>query len=335
MNDERDGTDKQWAEVRQYFVLTWRYIRVVPVIFGVLFILGMIWYVTVTRVYTSIAVIGPPNPSPVSTLVGSLTGSSGSGGIARRIMGSSQGGTNDIFLEYIQLLSSTRLSMELIKKDNVLPVIFAKQWDSSSKSWRKPGWLLTAARFVLGRPAKDYPDTDSLKRFLERNMVVTEISTKKSSILSTSSSQGYTMVTLSFTDRETAMSLLSIILKRADDIIREEQMDDVMVRISILRSEIAKTDQLEQKQSLIQTLAGQEELRTMLLADNRYASILVDEAYAPREPTSPRSVLRLIFLIAASSIGIYLLVVGMGYRSVRLHRFLERFSSKDPAQIEG
>lgn len=257
-------------------------------IFAIFIIYFVISLMVSDPVYTANATIGPPNPSPATTMLSS--GSSGSlGGLARKVMGAGSGTTNDPFQEYQNLLQSPRLVDALIKDDHILQIVFEKQWDAGCHCWKQPGMLhgvINGIKRALNRPVHDHPDANQLYLFLQKNLMASQSGSRFA--LSTMSS-GYIDASLNFKGREKSMLILSLILNRADDIVRQGQLDDVKARIKYLQKELLGVQNAEQREALINVLSSQEQLKAMLIADKRFATTIISPPYADEKPTSPVS----------------------------------------------
>ena len=121
----------------------------------------------------------------------------------------------------------------------------------------------------------------------------------------------YMIVSFKYKDHQKAEDLLNVILSRADKIIREDQQRDVVARISYIKSELPTVTQTETRDAMIGILSDQEGLKTMLVADKRFAFTMVDPPHASPTPTFPPrpSVALLISAFTAlvfTSIAVYL-----------------------------
>ena len=145
-------------------------------------------------------------------------------------------------------------------------------------------------------------------------------------------SSGYMTVSLSMTGRAKSEQVLRIILDRADDIIRQEQLRDVKARIAYINSELPNITASEQRLALIQILSSQEELKTMMVADHRYASTLVDPPAAPPLPSSPMSPGKAFLASLFLALVALAALVGLGERVHFLSRFIARFQSSRQRQ---
>lgn len=291
--EDVEFNSRVWDDMVAYFRRLRGYVFLLVLVLGLFLVGTLSVYVFVTPVYTAVATVGPPNPSPTTGLLALVNGSSVLGGLASRLSGgagSSAGG--DPFQEYKQLLSSNRLAEELITKDNILPLIFYKNWDSRGRRWKTGGVLfeiVSALKRAIHRPVKEHPGVDDLVKYFQKHMGLSAVRgvTERSSLVS--SGPGYISVSLDARSPAAAERILNTILARADWIVRQEHLHDVLARISYISNELNHVSQSEQRQALIQTLSGQENLRIMLVSDKRFASLLVDPPYSPQRPSFPWS----------------------------------------------
>lgn len=291
-------------------------------------ILFLLAYCLRTPVYTAEATIGPPNPSSISSTV--MGSDPVMGGVARRLLGNSSSSGNDPYQEYQQLMHSPRLAVELAQKDNFLPIIFDKSWDAAHHMWKPHGMLhpIKAAIFALfKRPVADHPDVDSLEAYLNLNLGIAPSKSARESSVAEIAGVGGPYMTLTFPagSPEEAERLLSTILQRADTAIREEQLRDVKARIDYIESELPLITQTDQRQALIEALASQEELNVMMVADKRFAYVLVSPPYASLTPTSPGSPVTAIALSIFVSLLLWIALVALEPKVAFLQRWLAVF----------
>jgi hypothetical protein len=260
--------------------------------FALLFVMCVLlffYYALAKPVYTASAVIGPPNPSPLNAMISTMGGPTNS--IAKRLIGGASGGSNNSFEEFKQLFQTSRLITALVEQDKILPLVFYPQWDKQNNRWYGPGAIGSfklAVMRTLQRPAVAYPNAEALEKFLDTNFAIAEAKdTGSSSLVLAPRNSDYLILSLNADDRSTAERLLSIILHRADELIRQEQLNDVNARISYIESELRNISQAEQKDALIEILASQEEIKVMMVADKRFSYVQVSSPHASLVPTKP------------------------------------------------
>jgi hypothetical protein len=267
-----------------------------------------------------------------------LAGINGTGGLAsgiRRLAGVGGGSSgNDPFQEYLQLLQSSRLAAELAQKDNLLPVIFYKRWDAQNERWKEPGVLsnvISSIKKFLHQPVTQHPDSDALQDYLSKNFDVSSANTGRG--LAALTGPNYMVASLQFTDHDKTATILNTILRRADEIIRQEQLRDVDARIAYIKSELPNVTQAEQREALIETLSEQEELQIMMVADQRYASTMIDVPHVDPKPTFPPSPLSALVSAAFWSVVLWVGIVAVESRSRLVRRATWPFRSLSRREV--
>ncbi len=299
--------------------------------FCTLIVIMALIYALVEPVYTATAVIGPPNPSPIRAMMATM-GPGGAMGLSR-LAGAGASGSNDPFEEYMQLLDSSALARALATEDNFLPQIFYKRWDAKDGRWKEPTSLLekflksmlASVKTFLQRPVIPHPGVDELHKYLQTNLTVESVQSPGARAFAFGSTGvSYSKLSFRADSPEKAERYLTTLLNRADVIIRQAQLRDVESRIAYIDSELPRITDVDQKNALVQTLANQEELKMMMVADKRFAYVLVSAPYASRVPTWPLSPAISLALALFMSICIWLAVVLVEPRLAFIQRALRK-----------
>lgn len=308
--DDLAATVAKIADVScQYFQALRQFYVLFLVIFAAVALLGGIAYVTSKPVYVAEATVGPPNPSPVYSMISAMgTGGVGGGtvGIAKKLLGSG-GNTPDTFQKFQLLLASERLYEDLADKDRILPLVFPRRWDSVRHCWRPHGPLhrLKAMLYsALQRPLREEPGPDDLGIYMQKSLAMSDASNGSKGTVSSMmmASSGYFSLRLAAETPDQAKQILSTVLTRSDEIIRTEQLQDVKARIDYINRELPATTQADARDTLIQILANQEEIKTMLVADKRFSYVLVSGPYASDIPVSPMAPQKAMLYILLASL---------------------------------
>lgn len=318
-----------WRELNTPIAALRKSVRLFAFIFGIGFVISFALYVSASPKYTAVAMIGPPSPSPTSAML-TAVGGGANASVARRLLGGSGGSASDSFDQFLLLLPSTRLCDALIKNQNLLPKIFYKQWNPATKTWNKPGFLrkiTTPIKKLIHRPVYDKPGVDTLSVFLDNNLSVRKSGPSVASMVPTS---GFSEVSFEFDDREQAESILNTILKETDNLIREDQRRDVLARISFIKRELNRADiGVDERAAMISILSAQEQLLTVLQADNRYASTLIIPPYASLKPSSPPAPFSVLVATLLGSMAVWILLILASSRLPWLSEFIKRFEPRE------
>jgi uncharacterized protein involved in exopolysaccharide biosynthesis len=160
--------------------------------------------------------------------------------------------------EAIALLSSRDFARGFIEEENLLPVLFAKKWDSDSGKW------------MVDDP-EDIPTIgDAVKKFEEkvRRVNVDELT-------------GLVTLTIDWRDRELAASWANKMVARANREMRRRAIDEAKRSIDYLEAEARKTEVAELRSTIYGIVETQ--IKTIMLANVRseYAFRVVDPASVP------------------------------------------------------
>ena len=314
ISNKAEGADFSWGPITAALANFRDRLRLLWVFVPAMLLLTLAYYFLSPNIYMATAVIGPPG----TTTVQSLTVGAGSDSVASSVVGAATrrllgGGApaGDSFQEYLQILQSVRLAQHVADNGQILPVIFASQWDAERKEWKRGGALRqikNGIKRALNMRVKDQPDVDDVVEFLNRDMGVTAIMASGSTVLPVATP--YYRVSISGTDPARARIILEAILRASDDLIRQEQSRDVSARLNFLRNEMPSITLADQRQIMISMLSSQEQMRMVLAADRWFAHTLVDPPYASSIPTSPKGILFFVAIGIVFGLAVWLLAVG-------------------------
>jgi hypothetical protein len=305
----------------------------IPLFFVILLVSVVLFcliYAAGKPTYTAQAIIGPPNPSPGNQMLSNMGSGSGQS-LSSRLRGSLSGGSsNDPFSEYQQLLLSPRLPVELYGSRNFMPLAFKDSWDFEKNTWMQPGMLhnlISGLKRFMHRPVVDHPDIVAVGRYLDSHFTIVQseaIGRSGVSSLMAPTSDYYTL-SLTADDPQMAEKLLGMIMSRTDDILRQELLRDVNARIAYIRSELPNITQADQREVMIQILASQENIKVMLVADKRFAYVLVSPPYASVVPTSPMRPTKAVKILFLFSLILWVGMVALEPKLSLLQKILPRF----------
>jgi uncharacterized protein involved in exopolysaccharide biosynthesis len=209
---------------------------------------------------------------------GSSSGLGALGAIASQFTGLASFATsnNNRKAEYIAILQSETLTTAFIERNNLLPVLYAREWDGSANRWKK---------------TKDAPTLWMANRLF------------KASIRKTTIDLRTTMVTLSITWHDAAMSAqwANGIVALANEYIRAKAISDGERNIAYLNEQLAQSNVVAVQNSISALLEN--EIKKIMLArgSEEYAFKIIDAATMPERPSSPNP---LVWAIVGSTVGI-------------------------------
>jgi uncharacterized protein involved in exopolysaccharide biosynthesis len=164
--------------------------------------------------------------------------------------------------EAIAVLQSELLTERYIRDNNLLPVLFANNWDSGAQKWRPtdPKKIPT-----LWKANREFKKIRSVLDDKKSNMVFLKITWK---------------------DPQQAAKWANDLVKIANSYLRDKAIQEAERNISYLNEQAAKASMLEAQKSIYSLL--ETEINKEMLARGReeYALKVVDPAFVPEKPSS-------------------------------------------------
>jgi len=166
--------------------------------------------------------------------------------------------------ESVAVLQSDVLTEKYIHDNNLLPVLYAKQWDAAKQGWR----------------VSDPEDVPTLWKAGERFK-------KQIRTIDTDTKTGLVTLTIAWSDPATAARWANGLVKMANDYLRAKAIAESERDIAYLDEEAAKTTVVEARQAIFTVL--QSELNKSMLArgTDEYAFRVLDPAIAPERAARP------------------------------------------------
>jgi hypothetical protein len=268
--------------------------RIVVACLVVALLLGVVYLSFLAQpLYTAAAIIGPnqqrsdSSPSGASRLLAAATNMN---------LGQ-QGGD---FQTVLQMMYSARLASSLQKDPGIVQEIFPG-WNAAEQRWVEPGGLASTVkgwvRSLLGMPQWQAPTPTRIANYIADNVAYEPLAgggpLRGSSLV---------RVSYKFRDREFAMRLLNLLLRRSDDLIRDDRLSDTNNRIAYLENLVRETQQVELRDSFRSLLADQQRNQMMLRADRYYALEMIDPPDSDLSPTDPRASMVLLQMFSVGAI---------------------------------
>lgn len=184
----------------------------------------------------------------ISSMLGQFSDLAGLGGLF--------GGGASRREENIAVLRSRALAAQFIEREQLMPVLFAEQWDEKGAKWKK---------------STDKPGMAEAVRKFERE--VRYIGEDKRT--------GLVRVSITWTDRNQAARWANALVHMADANLRDRAISDAERSIAYLENESRKTQVVELKQAMYRLLENQIKAVMYARAKNEYAFRVIDPARIP------------------------------------------------------
>jgi uncharacterized protein involved in exopolysaccharide biosynthesis len=216
---------------------------------------------TLTSWYRADVLLAPANTTSADAVAGQLGSLGGLASLVNKNMGGSAS-------ESLAVLESRDLAREFIQQQNLLPVLFARQWDAKSARWTP-------------KDPKDWPDArDGVKYLSEKILTVQD--DKKS---------GLVTLAIEWTDATTAAYWANLFVDRANERIRARALVEAQANFKFLQGELTTASVVTLQQSIGRLLDT--ELQKLMLAreSKEFAFRVIDRAEVPKWRDRPKRVL--------------------------------------------
>jgi uncharacterized protein involved in exopolysaccharide biosynthesis len=242
----------------------------------ILTVLAGIAAVLLPKHYKAVIVISPVTQTQGGggqlSGVGSMLSSLG-GGLASL---AGLAGNDSKRAESLAVLQSEALTEKYIQQNDLLPILFPKQWDANNKRWR-------------------VTDPASLPTLWKGN----EFFKKNVRTILTDPKSGLVTMTISWTDAHIAAKWANDLVAITNDYLRKKAIDESERNIAFLNEQAAKTDIVTVKQAIYSILQSEINKEMLARGNDEYAFKILDPAVAPERPSTPPPP----FLMAAALVG--------------------------------
>lgn len=193
-------------------------------------------------------------------------------------------GDKDESVEALAVLRSNDFAREFIVERNLLPILFADEWDSTRKTWKSSN-------------KDDWPDERDAVRFFQKS--ICQVTDDKRT--------GLVTVSIEWKDRAVAAAWANELVTRLNDRMRQRMLTESDRNIKFLRQELSAADIPSLQQSLSRLLES--ELQNMMVArgSHEFAFRVVDRASPPKWRSRPKRTL----LVCVATLGGGILAVAL------------------------
>ena len=279
------------------FLKHWRLILAFGIVFGLAALLAAM---LVRPIYRASITIMPVQDSSNARLLGNLGGQLG--GLAA-LAGVSLDSSGTSKSEALAVLQSRDLISRFIAENDLLPVLFQKDWSSDESKW-----LATGA---------DVPsDEDGYIRFVDAVLDVAE-----------DRSTGIVEVSVEWFSPELAADWANKLVALTNSRMRERAILETEQSIKFLKEILSRTDLVDLRQSLFRVLESQMQQAMLANIRQQFAFTVIDPATAPDSDRYvwPRKPLFLLAgLLVGTVAGILLVFIG-----------IVRRGTADPSGVSG
>lgn len=206
--------------------------------------------------------------------------------------------------ESIAVLRSRELARQFIEDLELLPVLFADQWDDVAGSW------------ISGDPEESPDIRDGVKLFNDQVRYVSQ-----------DSRTGLINLGIEWTDAEEAARWAELLVARVNSMTRMRALTEAEANIAFLREQLDMMSVV----TMQQTVAGllEKELQTLMLAqgNKEYAFRVIDPPVPPKIRARPKR--KLVVILWTMGGGIFSTLLVLAMHGVRINR--QRSIPVDPS----
>jgi uncharacterized protein involved in exopolysaccharide biosynthesis len=170
--------------------------------------------------------------------------------------------------ESIAVLQSEALTEGYIRDNDLLPVLYPKQWDAQQKRWK-----VTDPKKV----PTVWKATQRFKRSIAN--------------VSTDTKTGLVTLTILWKDPSLAAKWANELVKKTNDYLRAKAIVEADRNIKYLNGEALTTDVVGVKTAIFSIMQNEINKEMLARGSDEYALKVVDPAFAPEEPYSPQPVM--------------------------------------------
>ncbi len=241
-----------------------------------------------TELYRAEVQLAPVASKGTEGLLNQLGGLGGLASLAGLAV--SNGNNSDL----LAVLKSRDFARDFIAEQNLLPVLFHRDWDTTARKWKFTD-------------PKKVPDLrDGVKRFTEDIMSVVE-----------DKRTGLVLLTVEWENPRLASEWANLLVERVNDATRQRAVVDAQTNVSYLQQQLAAASVVTLQQSIGRLLDG--ELQKLMVARGRkeFAFRVIDRAEVPKWRSSPK---RARLVATAGIVGLTLGMLLACVRQVLLRR---------------
>ena len=204
------------------------------------------------------------------------------------------------------LLKSRALSVRVIEKYGLMPILFSKKWDPGKKAW------------ITIEPSDKPPTIQDGIKIIQKSLLKVNRDKKNNTIT----------IMFEYPVPDTAKSTVEYYLTELSETLREEVLKDSRENRYFFNEQIEKTSDALLKEKIYTLLAREIEKETFALAQKYYGFVILDPPVVPdidKEIKPKRALICILSVIAAFFAAIFLSF---------LLEFFGRIKSEDPKRYK-
>lgn len=270
-----ESTDSDEINLRELFGVFWKGRWLIVAAAMCCGLVGLGAAVVVKKQYLATVVVSPVSQAQGGGMGGLSSIASQFGGLAS-LAGISIGDDSQK-MESIAVLQSEEITQRFIREKNLMPLLYADEWDSVAGKWRNTN-------------PKTMPTLWKASQYFKRDIRVV-VQDKKTGL--------YTL-RIRWTDPELAAKWANELVAMTNAYLRARKIDDSERNITYLKETVAKTDMVPVQAAIYNVLEAEIKSVMMARGSEEFAMRVVDRAVPPEWPDSPK---KIVWAIAGTLLG--------------------------------
>lgn len=187
------------------------------------------------------------------------------------------------FTLYVEGVHSRSLAEALAKHEDLMRVIYHREWNAATKRWEQPTGFVrsaaTAVKRLLGVPVLDWrpPDGARLQEFMDKEVGLEQDPKKP-----------FVTITFDHEDPAFATRLVTTLNAELDNLLRRKALMRATGNIEYLSRQLAQVTIAEHREAIAQALSEQEKQKMAASSSAPYAAEPFGETSASARPTWPK-----------------------------------------------
>jgi uncharacterized protein involved in exopolysaccharide biosynthesis len=176
---------------------------------------------------------------------------------------------NEQKAESVATLQSELLTETFIKQNDLLPILYPKNWDPATKTWKK-----------MANPKSGPSLWKANSMFAKKIRGVTE-----------NSKTGLVTLVISWKDPVQAAAWANGLVKLTNEYLQKKSIERSERNIQYLDSQAAKTSEVQLRQAIFDLMKNEIQTEMLSKGNDEYALKIIDPAAVPERPASPQPTL--------------------------------------------
>jgi uncharacterized protein involved in exopolysaccharide biosynthesis len=179
--------------------------------------------------------------------------------------------TPETSVEPVAVLGSREFARSFIEDLNLMPVLFAEDWDAKAQRW-------SAA------DEADWPDIRDAVQYFEDDLRRVDVDTET----------GLVTLTIRWTDADAAANWANTLVRRLNEKMRRRTLEEAQENFDYLREELGTTNLVSLQQTIGRLM--ETELQRLMLARGspEFSFRVIDPAVAAKQPAWPNTIIVLL-----------------------------------------